>query len=102
MDETSTAITALISARSDELDSSLVQFARSVTELNAFTVNLNEIMADLRAGRGTAGKLLSDDELYARFLALTQNLEQLSEDLKNNIGRYLSGADINLINLFDR
>ncbi len=99
--EASTAVTTLLSNHQQQLDSSLVNFARASHEVHEFSVSINEMMSQLREGRGTAGKLLSDDELYARLLALTQNLESLSKDLKKNLGRYLSGADINLINLFE-
>ncbi len=41
-------------------------------------------------GDGTAGRLLSDKQLYERLLNLTRELEELTVDFKENPGKYVS------------
>lgn len=59
--------------------------------------NVNAIIADLRAGRGTFGKLMTDDELYQRAQQIARQVEevtasvrQVSEEAKKTLGSFQS------------
>ena len=58
------------------LKQTLDTFQVTVTRLNA-------LMADLEAGKGSAGKLLKDEALYTNIEASTKEIELLIKDLKN-------------------
>jgi phospholipid/cholesterol/gamma-HCH transport system substrate-binding protein len=46
----------------------------------AVAEDVESLVADVRAGRGTVGKLLNDDILHRRVEAIAANLEQVSAD----------------------
>jgi phospholipid/cholesterol/gamma-HCH transport system substrate-binding protein len=57
--------------------------------------NIQAMVADVRAGRGTVGKLMNDDELYKRVQSIAKqtedaiaNVKQASEDAKKAIGSF--------------
>lgn len=61
---------------------------------------INMIAAEIRAGRGTLGKLVRDDEAYQRLIAMSSRGEKTLSDLDENlnalkrtwpISRYFSG-----------
>ncbi len=61
---------------------------------------INAIAADLRAGRGSLGKLIKDDEAYQRLIAMSGRGEKVLGDLDENLialkntwplSRYFSG-----------
>ena len=101
LNEVSTTFKSLIVSHEGQLDSSLTKFVITVNELNHFSKSLNSMMSQINEGHGTIGKLLHDDGTYERIQNITHNLETLSFDLKNNLGRYLAGTHINLLNLFE-
>ncbi|MBU0467823.1 MAG: MCE family protein [Candidatus Omnitrophica bacterium] len=49
----------------------------ALKSLSSITLSLDEIIADVKGGSGTVGRLLYDDDIY-------ENLESLSADLKAN------------------
>jgi phospholipid/cholesterol/gamma-HCH transport system substrate-binding protein len=51
--------------------------------------DLKEITARLRAGEGTAGRLLNDDELIKRLESTVAEMDTLMEDIRKNPGRYV-------------
>lgn len=53
------------------------------------TENLNTIIAGLNRGRGTAGKLLTDDQLYNKIDSTVTNLNDLIKDIKEHPGKYI-------------
>ena len=59
--------------------------------------NLERMVADVRAGRGTVGKLMNDDELYKKVQSIISkadeavaNIKSASEDAKKAIGNFQS------------
>lgn len=58
--------------------------------LSATLAQLDCTLARLNSGDGTAGRLLTDDELYDSMLKAVNNLSILLEDLKAHPGRYVS------------
>lgn len=57
--------------------------------LDALSSKLNRSLDALNAGQGTAGKLLTDDELYRGLKRSIENLDALIKDLKANPKKYL-------------
>lgn len=49
--------------------------------IEAFSADASAISSDLREGKGTLGKLLSDDQLYEDLREATAGLKQLGEDI---------------------
>jgi len=63
---------------------------RTARSLEQSAEDLEAILADLRAGRGTAGKLLDDPRLYHRADSLSLRMDRLLKDFEENPGRYIS------------
>ena len=59
-----------LAERSDEI----------VAKIDDFATNAQAISADLREGRGTLGKLLTDESLYADLRSAVSSLEKLGAD----------------------
>ena len=51
---------------------------------------VDKIMADLDSGKGTMGKLLKDDALYANLAKTSKELELLLQDVRLNPTRYVN------------
>lgn len=82
---------AAISKNVNQLTDSLAQSNLKQT-LDTFQVTvtrLNALMADLEAGKGSAGKLLKDEALYTNIEASTKEIELLIKDLKEHPKRYV-------------
>lgn len=62
----------------------------TVAEAKTSFTKLSNIMSDVQAGKGTLGKLLKDEKLYAHTLATTRNLELLLQDFRLNPKRYVN------------
>lgn len=58
--------------------------------LSTTLVQLNCTLERLNSGDGTAGRLLTDDELYESMLKAVSDLSILLEDVKAHPGRYVS------------
>ncbi|WP_103029464.1 MlaD family protein [Salinibacter altiplanensis] len=63
---------------------------RTARSLEQGARDLEAILADLRAGRGTAGRLLDDPGLYHRADSLSLRMDRILEDFEENPGRYIS------------
>lgn len=57
--------------------------------LNATTINLKHMTAQLKSQEGTAGKLLNDPSLYNRLDSLANSADALMKDIKANPKRYV-------------
>lgn len=75
------------SSISDSLEAANI--AGLVVELKASANHINTILAQLEKGEGSAGKLLSDDELYSNLTEMSQSLDYLLKDIRNNPKRYV-------------
>ena len=56
--------------------------------IEKITGNLNEITSGINNGKGTAGKLLTNDELYNKINNTITSLDSLINDIKNHPERY--------------
>jgi phospholipid/cholesterol/gamma-HCH transport system substrate-binding protein len=95
VDDALTAVTDTAQT-TNQLVSDAGQDIRAITESGRrMTSNLNGIVADLRAGRGTVGKLLTDDALYAQAKQIAEqtqkavaNLREASDQAKQAIADF--------------
>ncbi|HEX6791351.1 MAG TPA: MlaD family protein [Candidatus Krumholzibacteria bacterium] len=78
------------------LDSSLTAFGRAgakvettVEDLTAISHDMKQISANLRSGKGSAGRLLTDDTLVQRMESATASLDSLLKDMREHPGRYV-------------
>jgi phospholipid/cholesterol/gamma-HCH transport system substrate-binding protein len=101
-------ITATLNENSGEFSNIMGNFssisdslaAVGITELIndlAGSVNsINQIIAKVNNGEGSAGMLLSDDELYTNLADMSQSLDLLLKDIRNNPKRYLHFSALDL------
>lgn len=80
--------------RMDELSMKLIEDAEQISKL---MTTINRIASKIDSGEGTAGKLLTDPELYNSFLAATRQLNELMRELRQLVeGWKTSGVEIKL------
>ena len=60
-----------------------------LTNLSGSVKSLNAILDSLHTGKGTAGKLLNDNELYTNLTDLSHSLDFLLRDIQANPKRYV-------------
>jgi phospholipid/cholesterol/gamma-HCH transport system substrate-binding protein len=79
------------------IDSTMRNFRTTSANLNALTADLSttvrradSLLIGLESGRGTAGKLLSDDSLYTDLRAVVHRADSLMADFKKNPRKYIN------------
>lgn len=63
---------------------------KTVKNLQKTLSSVDKVMANLQAGKGTMGKLLTDEELYKNLEKTTRELELLLEDVRLHPTRYIN------------
>ncbi|WP_418263080.1 MlaD family protein [Flavobacterium faecale] len=63
---------------------------KTIKSLNTTLTKVNGIMAGLESGKGTMGKMLKDEAMYANFTKSSKELELLLQDLRLNPTRYVN------------
>jgi len=63
---------------------------QTAKNLEKTLASVDKIMANLEAGKGTMGKLLTDEELYKNLEKTTKELELLLEDVRLHPTRYVN------------
>jgi phospholipid/cholesterol/gamma-HCH transport system substrate-binding protein len=82
-------------ARLDSLMANMNSFSTKLAEtqvvenLDKTLAELSTVLTEISEGDGTVGKLLSDEELYARLTQASENLSLLLADLKEHPSRYV-------------
>ncbi len=66
-----------------------LQLRQTLNNANQSIDNLQKILADINKGRGSIGKLATDEQLYRNVNATTASLEKLLTDLRENPKRYV-------------
>jgi len=61
-------------------DTLLASLTKTGQRADQLLENLNAAVTDVREGKGTAGKLMTDDELYRALVTLTENLQQMTDN----------------------
>ena len=63
---------------------------QTAKNLEKTLASVDKIMADLQSGKGTMGKLLTDEELYKNLAKTSKELDLLLEDVRLNPTRYVN------------
>jgi phospholipid/cholesterol/gamma-HCH transport system substrate-binding protein len=75
-------ISEMDSAFNDRRQGILKEFKDASGQIERITADLAKISGDMRQGRGTAGKLLQDEELYKRIDDSVSSAQALLQDLE--------------------
>ena len=67
-----------------------LKLSQAVDNANRSIANLNTLLADINAGKGTLGKLSKNDSLYTNVNKATADLDRLLVDFRRNPKRYVS------------
>ncbi|MFD2932554.1 MlaD family protein [Spirosoma flavum] len=80
-----------ILAKADNFADSLqgLQLKQTLSSVNKTVGNLQHILADINSGRGSLGKLTTDEALYTNVNKTTASLEKLLTDFRENPKRYV-------------
>lgn len=96
LDGLTAQIDALVDANADSLNKSIGSAPSAIAglhttldSLRTLSGQLNKAAGKLNSGTGTAGKLMSDEELYTRLLESVNNLDALVKDVKANPKKYV-------------
>jgi phospholipid/cholesterol/gamma-HCH transport system substrate-binding protein len=96
LDQSTAELTKLLDAHYADIDSSLTAFGKAgrevqntVTHLTEISDNLKQISTNLRDGKGSAGRLLTDETLVLRLESATASLDTLLKDMREHPGRYV-------------
>lgn len=85
------AITAILKNAQNVTDSlQQANLKQMVENLNSTITQLNGVVKDINAGKGTLGKVVKDDELYTKVDTAINNLNVLLKDVKARPYRYIS------------
>lgn len=98
LEHTAAALEALVDTLDRDTLAQAVQDAeqtmrytrRTARSLEQSAEDLEAILADLRAGQGTAGRLLNDPRLYRRADSISLRMDRILKDFEENPGRYIS------------
>lgn len=66
-----------------------LQLKQTLVSVNKTIGNLQHILSDINNGRGSLGKLTTDEALYSNVNKTTASLEKLLTDLRENPKRYV-------------
>ncbi len=61
----------------------------TIEELKLFSEHLNELVDNINSGQGSLGKLVVNDSLHLKLLDVSENLDLLFQDMKENPKRYV-------------
>lgn len=75
---------ALIEENRENVKNTTSAFAEAAPRIEALATNLNELITNISEGRGTLGKLATDDTAYNNFV-------QISEDVKVMLAKVRAG-----------
>ncbi|WGD34469.1 MlaD family protein [Olleya sp. YS] len=76
-----------LNSMTEKLDK--VDIYKTVANLEATLNNVNSLLANVKNGEGSLGKLMTDDQLYSNLEGAALQMEQLLEDMKLNPKRYV-------------
>jgi phospholipid/cholesterol/gamma-HCH transport system substrate-binding protein len=87
----------LPSGSTPELEDIQAQASTTIAVLQNILTKAEGIVGQVEAGKGTIGKLLVDEELYRRFLAIMSEVERMAKTLnsgKGTLGKLLNDETI--------
>jgi phospholipid/cholesterol/gamma-HCH transport system substrate-binding protein len=65
----------------------------AIEQLNVILAKMNNIVTDLQSGKGSFGQLLTNPELYNKFVATTDELDAVAKKLNsddNTVGKFFN------------
>lgn len=80
-------ITDNFSKVSDDLANA--NLGESVKKLEATLANVNGLLANMKSGKGTLGKLMTDEKMYTNLTNASKELEELLREMKLNPKRFV-------------
>lgn len=85
------ANTELLTSNLAKLSDTLVNANLGLTIKNLETTinNLNKVLASVEAGKGTLGKLITDEEMYNNLTAAAKEMEELLREMKLHPKRFV-------------
>lgn len=75
--------------KGEDIEATLGSLREATENLAQVSSSLKEIAGRMEQGSGTLGKLSQDEALYENLKSLSQNLDSLVKDIKQNPKRYL-------------
>jgi len=75
--------------KGEDIEATLGSLREATENLAKVSSSLKEIAGRMEQGSGTLGKLSQDEALYENLKSLSQNLDSLVKDIKENPKRYL-------------
>ena len=86
--------TANLKSNNENINAIVSNFAElseslAKADLGDLASNIDNIVAKLKNGEGSLGKIVNNDSLYINLVSATNNLSLLLEDLKENPNRYV-------------
>jgi len=70
-------------------DLTKAEIGKTVENLQSTLTNVNALVADLDAGKGSMGKLLTDEKMYNNLTNASKELEELLREMKLNPKRFV-------------
>ena len=64
-------------------------FGEAIRTLQSTLVNVNGLLSDIESGKGTIGKLVTDDAMYTNLTNASKELEELLKEMKLNPKRFV-------------
>ncbi|MGG8496564.1 MlaD family protein [Tenacibaculum sp. TC6] len=61
----------------------------TVKKLETTLTNVNTLLADMKSGKGTLGKLMTDEKMYTNLTNASKELEELLREMKLNPKRFV-------------
>lgn len=101
VDYTTQELRGVVERRQHGVDSTLMALAEASGRLNEFSKTLEEISGRLRQKEGALGRLIYDDDVIDNLERAILRVDSTAIDLRKHLGRYLSGANVNLFNLLN-
>ncbi len=91
IEKSNEAITKILNNAESFTDSlQQANIKQTIENLNKTVTQLNGVMTDINSGKGTLGKIIKNDELYAKVDSAVVNLNVLLKDVKARPYRYIS------------
>jgi len=96
LDRSTTQLSKLLDSHYADIDTSLTAFGKAgrevqntVAHLTEISDNLKQISTNLKDGKGSAGRLLTDQTLVLRMESATASLDTLLKDMKAHPNKYV-------------
>ena len=70
-------------------DLAKANLGETVKKLETTLANVNTLLADIKSGKGTLGKLMTDDKMYTNLTNASKEMEELLREMKLNPKRFV-------------